>query len=332
MKDKRIFDENKKVIYAGRGARSKKCREMISLGLAYVLDEEGELEPLVPETSVEPTIAESAEKIRGAAEELADTLGVEITGYEVRMESGDKTFIAELGTPDVHLVNGLTFDQLAEMANTIIGWMMNRGLLFHEYQELVEKVHRLLARHQLPRGILQGMVPTVQDAAADARESFAVNQIPGSPSNTCFDELWILPGLMPNNHVCQPHFEGIDEVHTEDMPPLNERHGMDNCRELWEGRVENVAPQFVCDNLAAAAHSRCLNRGANKVVRIFLHWEGRLTDSISAMNYPNNVSQQYRDCLNRFIGHCSELKRSGDNPGLRVMIYRPNGMVEEVSL
>jgi hypothetical protein len=332
MKDKRIFDEEGGAIYAGRGARSKRCREMINLGLAYVLDGEGELKPLAPETPKEPTISESAKKIQGAAEELADTLGVKVTGYEVRMESGDKTFIAELGIPSIDVVNGLTFDQLAEMANTIIGWMMNRGLLFHEYQELVEKVHRLLARHQLPRGTLQGMTPTVQEAAADARGSFAVNQIPGSPSNACFDELWILPGLMPYNHVCQPHFEGIDEIHTEDLPPLNEQHGMGNCRELWEGHVENVAPQFVCDNLATAARSRCLNRGANRVVRIFLHWEGQLADSISAMNYPNNVSQQYRDCLNRFIAHCSELKQSGDNSELRVIIYRPNGMIEEVSL
>jgi len=332
MSDRRMFDEDGEVIYAGRGARSKRCREMLGLGLAYALNEEGELVWIEPDTPAEPTVSESAEKIRDAAEELADTLGVEVTGYEVRMESGDKTFIAELGTPDVHVVNGLTFDQLAEMANTIIGWMMARGLRFHEYQELIEKVHRLLARHQLPRGILQGLTPTIHDAAADARESFAVNQVPGTPSQTCFDELWILPGMMPYDHVCHPHFEGIDEVHIEDLPPMNEQEGMADCRELWEGRVKDVAPQFVCDNLAVAARSRCLNRGANKVVRIFLHWEGGLTDTVPMINYPNPPSQQYRDCLDRFIAHCSELKQSGDNPNLRLIIYRTNGMTEEVDL
>ncbi len=68
------------------------------------------------------------------------------------------------------------------------------------------------------------------------------------------------------------------------------------------------------------------------MVRIFLHWEGGLTDTVPLINYPNPASQQYRDCLDRFIAHCSELKQSGDNPNLRLIIYRTNGMTEEVDL
>ncbi len=332
MQDSRIYDENGNEIYGGRGARSKNCREMISDGLAYRMNGEETLVCMQVETPAEATVSESAGSLREVAEEMADELGVHVQGYEVRMQVGDKTFIAELGEPGVRVVNGLTFDDIAELANNYITWMVACGLEFHEYQELVEKVHRLLARHQLPRQVMQGLPATIHDAGADARDTLAVNQVPGHPSNTCFDELWIVPGMMPYDHVCQAHYDGVDEVHLEDPPAFNENEGMDHCRELWEGDAREVAADFVCDNLAVAANSRCLNRGVNKVVRIFLHTETELTDIMPTMNRPCTPSARYRDCLNRFIAHCSELKQNGSNPDIRLVIYRPNARPQEVSL
>lgn len=331
MSDSRIYDENGEQIYGGRGARSKRCREMIRLGLAYAKNDDGELQLIEPEESA-PTVTDSAKQIRAAAEELADTLGVEITGYEVRMDVDNKTYIAELGAPQINVINGLTYEQLAEMANTTIGWVMSRGLSYHEYYELVEKVHRMLARHQLPRSVIQGVAPTIHDANADARSSLTVNQIPSNRSNICYDELWITPGLMPHGHTCHPHFAGVDEIHTETPPYLDEHSDMEHCRELWEGDAADTSAGFVCDNLTAAARSNCLNRGANKVVRIFLHWEASITDSVPSINYPNSPYFRYRNCLDRFIAHCSDLVHSGDNPDLRVVIYRPFSGAEEVNL
>ena len=332
MQDSRIFDENGNEIYGGRGARSKNCREMISDGLAYRMNGEETLVCMQVETPAEATVSESAGSLREVAEEMADELGVHVQGYEVRMQVGDKTFIAELGEPGVRVVNGLTFDDIAELANNYITWMVACGLEFHEYQELVKKVHRLLAGHQLPRQVMQGLPATIHDAGADARDTLAVNQVPGHPSNTSFDELWIVPGMMPYDHVCQAHCDGVDEVHLEDPPHFNENEGMDHCSELWKGNAREVAADFVCDNLTVAANSRCLNRGVNKVVRIFLHTETELTDIMPTMTRPCTPSARYRDCLNRLIAHCSELKQNGSNPYIRLVIYRPNAQPQEVSL
>jgi hypothetical protein len=322
MRDSRIFNEQREVIYGGRGARSKRCREMIVQGLAYAMNNEGELVWMEPPQD-EQTITESAEKIRDAAEELADTLGVDVTGYEVRMDVGDKTFIAELGLPDVRVVNGLSIDQIAEMANTYVGWMVRRGLRFHEYQELIEKVHRMLAKHQLPTGALQGMHFNIHDEQAN-RESLAVNMIPGNATTrVCYEELWIVPGMMPLGHVCRPHSDGIEEVHRDDLNPIEYGQDMNHCRELWEGDAAHVGNTFLCENLEHAAHSRCLRRGGNKVVRIFLHFDDYESQDIQPPIY---------DCLERFIGYCSELKRSGDNPELRLIVHRGLEAGEEVIL
>ncbi len=322
MRDSRIFSEDGEVIYGGRGARPKRCREMIEQGLAYAMNNEGELVRMDPPQD-EQTITESAERIRDAAEELADTLGVDVTGYEVRMDVGDKTFIAELGLPDVRVVNGLTMDQIAEMANTYVGWMIRRGLRFHEYQELVEKVHRMLAGHQLPAGALQGMHFDMSNNQT-VRENLAVNMIPGSSTTrVCYEELWIVPGMMPQGHICQPRSDGIEEIHRDDVSPINFGQEMGHCRELWEGDAAHVANSFLCENLEHAAHSRCLRRGGNKVVRIFLHFDDYGMQDIQPQGF---------DCLERFISYCSELKRSGDNPELRLIIHRGLAAGEEVIL
>ena len=97
MQDSRIYDENGNEIYGGRGARSKHCREMISDGLAYRMNGEETLVCMQVETPAEATVSESAGSLREVAEEMADELGVHVQGYEVRMQVGDKTFIAELG-------------------------------------------------------------------------------------------------------------------------------------------------------------------------------------------------------------------------------------------
>ena len=67
MQDSRIYDEQGNEIYGGRGARSKKCREMISDGLAYRMNGEETLVCMQVETPAEATVSESAGSLREVA-------------------------------------------------------------------------------------------------------------------------------------------------------------------------------------------------------------------------------------------------------------------------
>ena len=339
-----LFDLDGRRIYAGRGPYSKKCRKMITEGLAYLKDKDGTFvefieenqESMSPSASTEDTL----KRLQKEAELASNILGMNISGYEVSVDVDDRTYVARLARNLSSCVStGLTREQAAKLFQSVIGWMSLIGMTVGQAEELVESLHKMLggmmaqpARQQNP---LETVVrPSRRGSRRSNRSNLLeVNCIPGARTSACWDELWIeafRPAIGHHHRasITEPEIANGNNSSTEIQHSFNGR-------ETWEKPVTIAWKEHVCDNLRDAARSSCFRRGAHSTIRIFLPDTERIDlggDSHHS-DYPFNYEMEHRhkDCLERFIDECRTLKSNGTSPDLRVFIHR--GLdTEEVSL
>ena len=330
----KIYDDNGNIIYKGRGPYSRKCRDMIASKRAYSKDNNDRLILFSNEGEViHKTLSSSEdalERLQTEARLVSEILGVGISGYELRMEVDDRTYIAKLarnilGCPS----SGLNHAQAAKLFQSVIGWMSSMGMTVGQAEQLVESLHSMLAE------MLENNQRNNSESSSginSTNTSIGVNSIPGPPASTCWDELWVQAFLPPWKHPARPSVgqPEVIEVNDFDCQPQSDHHG----RETWDAPVAGVWQDYVCDNLKDALNTRCFKRGSNKTIRIFLPDVERIEicgENNRWADYGHNMNFRYEDCLERFIDECRRLKADRTTTNLRLFIHR--GLEsEEVSL
>ncbi len=330
----KIYDENENVIYKGRGPYSRKCRDLIASKRAYSMDDNDRLIPFSNEGEViHKTLSSSEdaiERLQTEAQLVSEVLGVGISGYELRMEVDERTYIAKLarnilGCPR----SGLSHTQAAKLFQSVIGWMASMGMTVGQAEQLVESLHSMLAE-MLENN--QQINSETSSGINSTSTGIGVNCIPGPPTSTCWDELWIQAFLPHWKHPARPSVGQPERIEFNDFnyQPHNDHSG----RETWDAPVAGVWQNHVCDNLKDALNTRCFKRGSHKIIRIFLPDVERIEiceENNRWADYGHNLNNRYEDCLERFIDECRRLKADRTSTNLRLFIHR--GLeTEEVSL
>jgi hypothetical protein len=330
----KIYDENGNTIYKGRGPYSRKCRDIIASKRAYSKDENDRLILFSSEGEVinkaNYSSEDALERLQTEANLASDILGVGISGYELRMEVDERTYVAKLAHNMLRCVgSGLDHAQAARLFQSVISWMASMGMTVGQAEQLVESLHSMLAE-MLENN--QQKNPSSSSGINSTSTSIGVNCIPGPPTSTCWDELWIQAFLPHWKHPARPSVgqPEIIEVNDFNCQPQNDHSG----RETWDAPVAGVWQDHVCDNLKDALNTRCFKRGSHKIIRIFLPDVERIEiceENNRWADYGHNLNYRYEDCLERFIDECRRLKADRTSTNLRLFIHR--GLeTEEVSL
>ncbi|MCH1540942.1 MAG: hypothetical protein L7S56_05875 [Candidatus Poseidonia sp.] len=331
-----LLDEQGTEIYAGRGKYSRHARTMIEQRKAYVRNDEGDLSVYVPpnqtpESQRASTLQEDARSLKRDAQELGQQLGLGLDEIEIRRETPEGVLVAhlkQLMTPAV--VAGLDSEQAAKLMQTISYWMLRQHLTVFEHDELVRNLHQLINSMRVPSN---GAALLNRDNDA-VRES-AVNVLPGAPTSSVYNELWVHAFLPPNGHQCRPSVSRGDDRESN----------MHNDGRVWNEPALLEGPEFVCQNLDAASNLASFRQGRHGVIRLYLPYNPRT--SYSQENdmlhgnfrdrghlpefHINPECEPWEHCLQRFIDACAFVKNN-ERSDLRLFIHRGAETPQEVIL
>ena len=202
--------------------------------------------------------------------------------------------------------------------------------LKRDAQELVRNLQQLINSMRVPSN---GAALLNRDNDA-VRES-AVNVLPGAPTSSVYNELWVHAFLPPNGHQCRPSVSRGDDRESN----------MHNDGRVWNEPALLEGPEFVCQNLDAASNLASFRQGRHGVIRLYLPYNPRT--SYSQENdmlhgnfrdrghlpefHINPECEPWEHCLQRFIDACAFVKNN-ERSDLRLFIHRGAETPQEVIL